>query len=80
MKLNLPEKDGIGKAFAALQLIVFLVMFLGIYLLLRKVVHALFLRILILLGDYFIVSMFLYLVVKPLCDRAETALRSRRKS
>ena len=78
MNFSLPEKDGIGKAFAALQLIFFLVLFLGIFLFLCKFVHALILRILILIGDYVIVSLFLYLVIKPLCDRAENALRSKK--
>lgn len=78
MKLSLPEKDGVGKLFAVIQLIVFLALFLGIYLILRRFVHALILRILVLLGDYFVVSLFLYLVVKPLCDRAENAMRNKK--
>ena len=45
---KLPEQDGVGKVSSVIQLICFLVLFLGIYLLLRKVVHAFVLRLLIL--------------------------------
>lgn len=72
---KLPEQDGIGKVSSFVQFLLFLVMFLGIYLLLRKVVHATWLRILILIGDYFVVSLITYLVIRPLAMRAEAALR-----
>ena len=76
--MNLPEKDGIGKLFAVLQLIVFLVLFIGIFLILCRFFHSLFLRILFFAVDYFAVSMFLYVVIKPLFERAETALRNKK--
>ena len=72
------EMKNMGKLTAVIQLIGFLIVFLAIYLLLRRFVQSLPLRILILIGDYVIVSLFLYLVIKPLCDRAENALRSKK--
>ena len=76
--LNLPEQDGIGKVSSAVQLICFLVLFIGIYLLLRKVVHAFILRLLILIVDYIVVSLFTYLCIRPLAIRAENAFRKKK--
>ncbi len=78
MAFKLPEQDGAGKLSSVIQLILFLVLFMTIYLLLRRVVHSLPLRILILIGDYFIVSLFTYLVIRPLMMRLEAALRKRK--
>ena len=75
---NLPEHDGIGKVSSVIQLICFLVLFIGIYLLLRKVVHAFILRLLILIVDYIVVSLFTYLCIRPLAIRAENAFRKKK--
>lgn len=72
------EKDGLGKASAFLQLVCFAAMFLGIYLPLRRVVSPLFFRILILIGDYIVVSLVTFLVIKPLFERIESALRKKK--
>lgn len=74
---KIPAQDGIGKASAMVQLICFLVLFVGIYLLLRRVVHAWFLRVLILLADYFVVSMVTFLVIKPAAQKLEDKLRKK---
>ena len=76
---QLPEQDSIAKGFSVLQLICFIALFLGIYLPLRKIVHALPLRILILIGDYIIVSLVTFLVIRPLAMHAEAAYRKKRK-
>ncbi|MBP0968471.1 MAG: hypothetical protein J5722_12615 [Oscillospiraceae bacterium] len=78
MAWNIPKQDGIGKAFSVIQLVIFLALFLTVYLLLRKVVHSTLLRVLILIGDYFVVSLLTYLVIRPLMMRAEAALRKRK--
>ena len=75
---KLPEQDGVGKVSSVIQLICFLVLFLGIYLLLRKVVHAFVLRLLILIVDYVVVSLFTYLCIRPLAIRAENAFRKKK--
>ncbi len=75
---KLPEQDGIGKVSSFIQFAMFLVMFVGIYLLLRKLVHATLLRILILVLDYFVVSLITYVVIRPLAMRAEAAFRKRK--
>lgn len=75
---KLPEQDGVGKVSSVIQLICFLVLFLGIYLLLRKVVHAFVLRLLILIVDYVVVSLFTYVCIRPLAIRAEKAFRSKK--
>ncbi|MBR6718930.1 MAG: hypothetical protein IKI77_11390 [Oscillospiraceae bacterium] len=75
---NLPEQDGIGKVSSVIQLICFLVLFIGIYLLLRKVVHAFILRLLILIVDYIVVSLFTYLCIRPLAIHAENAFRKKK--
>lgn len=75
---QVPEKDGIGKASAVIQLICFLALFLGIYLPLRKLVHPLFFRILILIGDYIAVSLVTFTVIKPLMERLENGIRNKK--
>lgn len=77
MALNIPQKDGLGKAFAIIQLILFLVLFVGIYLLLRRLVHAWYLRVLVLLADYFAVSMVTYLLIRPAAQKLENKLRKK---
>ena len=78
MAFKLPERDGIGKISAVIQLVVFAALFLTIYLLLRRVVHSVLLRILILAADYFIVSLFTYVVIRPLMTRMEEAFRKKK--
>lgn len=78
MKGKLPEQDGIGKLSTVLQLICFLVLFLGIYLPLRQVVHAVILRILILIVDYAVVSMITFTVIRPAAQKLEAKLRKKK--
>lgn len=78
MAFKLPERDGIGKISAVIQLVVFAALFLTVYLLLRRVVHSVLLRILILAADYFIVSLFTYVVIRPLMTRMEEAFRKKK--
>ena len=40
MNFNLPQQDGPAKIFSVLQLIVFLAMFIGIYLFLRRLTDS----------------------------------------
>lgn len=76
-KPKLPVQDGIGKVSTCIQLICFLLLFLIIYLPLRNVVHAWFLRILILLADYAVVSMVTYLVIRPAAEKIEAKFRNK---
>jgi antibiotic biosynthesis monooxygenase (ABM) superfamily enzyme len=73
--MNIPQRDTIGKISAVVQIILFLLLFIGIYLLLRRVVQAWYLRLLILLADYFAVSMLTYLVIRPLAEKIEKKIR-----
>ncbi len=81
MKANLPkipdEMQNMNKGVAAIQLVCFLVIFLTIYLLLRKVVHALPLRILILLADYFVTAMISYTLIRPAAMKLDEKLKKK---
>lgn len=76
---ELPQQDNIAKVFSVLQFLCFLVLFIGLYLLMRRLVHAFLLRILILLLDYVVVSFVSYLVLRPLFARAEKSVREKMK-
>ena len=78
MSVKIPQQDGIGKLFTFLQFACFAVLFIVIYLVLRRLVHSTLLRILILAADYFVVSLITYLVIRPLAMRAEAAVRKHR--
>ena len=78
MSVKIPQQDGIGKLFTFLQFACFAVLFIVIYLVLRRMVHSTLLRILILAADYFVVSLITYLVIRPLAMRAEAAVRKHR--
>ena len=73
--MNIPQKDTIGKISALVQLICFLVLFLGIYLLLRRVIHAWYLRVLILIADYAAVSLLTFRLIRPLAEIIEQKFR-----
>ncbi|MCQ2407889.1 MAG: hypothetical protein MJ065_05110 [Oscillospiraceae bacterium] len=77
MAIKLPQQDRIGKMLSLIQLIIFVVLFLAIYLLLRRVVHLWILRILILLLDYAAVSMIVYVVIRPLFAKIEERIRKK---
>ena len=76
---QIPQQDNIAKFFSVLQFLCFLVLFIGFYLLLRRLVHAFLLRVLILILDYIVVSFVSYLVLRLLFARAEKAMREKQK-
>ncbi len=71
------EHQNMGKLTAFLQLICFLIVFISIYVILRKAVQAWYLRILILLADYFVTAMFTYLVIRPLASKIENKIKKK---
>lgn len=81
MKINMPklpdEAQNMSKPIALIQLICFLVIFIGIYLLLRKVVHSTILRILILIADYFVTALITYLVIRPAALKLDAKRRKK---
>ena len=77
MKMQLPAQDKPAKIFNTLQFIVFLAMFIGIYLVVRRYVTAWYWRVLCLIADYAVCALISFCVLKPLSDRAAQALRSR---
>lgn len=79
MNLNLPQQDGPAKFFSALQLIVFLALFIGIYLFLRRLTDSVILRILMLAGDYIVCALLSFCVLKPLSDKAADEVRKHKK-
>lgn len=79
MNLNLPQQDGPAKLFSVLQLVVFLAIFIGLYLFLRRLTDSTWLRIVFLIGDYIICSLISFCVLKPLSDKAAASLRRRKK-
>ena len=78
MHSRVPEQDGAGKAISVVQLILFLAMFIGIYVFVRQYVQSFFLRVLCLIGDYIVCSLILFLIFKPLSDKAAESLRKRK--
>lgn len=79
MALKLPEQDKTAKLSSFLQLIAFLVLFFGAYLPLRRLIHSVLLRILVLFGVYFVTSLVIFLVIRPLMMRLEAKLRRKKK-
>ena len=79
MAFKLPEQDNAAKFSNVIQLICFAGLFLLIYLPLRQIVHMLFLRILILIGDYIVVSLLVFTVIRPLMQKLENKIRNKRK-
>ena len=79
MNMQLPESDGIGKAFAAVQLVIFLAMFIGLYVFVRQFAGSFIIRALFFIGVYIVCSLISFCVLKPLADKAANALRNRKK-
>ena len=79
MKIEVPQQDRAGRLFSTLQFIVFLAMMIGIYLFLRRYVHAWYLRLLCLIADYIVCALISYCVLKPLSDKAAESMRKRQK-
>lgn len=77
MAIKLPQQDKIAKISSLIQLIIFVILFLVIYILLRRVVHSWILRILILIADYAAVSLFVFTVIKPLFEKLEARIRKK---
>lgn len=71
------EMQNMGKLAAFIQLICFLAIFIGIYLLLRQVVHSTILRILILIADYFVTALISYLLIRPAAMKIESKLKKK---
>lgn len=81
MKIQKPElpedAQNMGKLTALIQLVCFLVIFIGIYLILRKIVHAALLRILILIVDYAVTALITYLFIRPAALKLEAKLKKK---
>ncbi len=73
---NVNTMDRAEKFVTVLNCILFLVMFVGLYLMARQFVHNFFLRILCLLADYFVTALVIYCIIRPLSARAAEAIRS----
>ncbi|MBQ9907276.1 MAG: hypothetical protein IK134_12120 [Oscillospiraceae bacterium] len=73
------EMKNMGKLTAVIQLIGFLIVFLAIYLLLRRFVQSLPLRILILIGDYIVTALFSYIFVRPAAQKLENKIKKNSK-
>lgn len=81
MKIPDPNTLDVPQKFVTIvNLIVFLVVFVGLYLIARHFVHNIFLRILCLVVDYFITSMLVYCIIRPLSDKAVASMRNMKKS
>lgn len=78
MAFQLPEQDRIAKVSSVIQLVLFFALLIPIYMVCSPLVHGFFFKLLIFLADYFVVSLFLYLVIKPLAGKIEEKLRSRK--
>ena len=76
---NAAALDGAAKFVTIVNFIVFLVVFLGLYLVARHFIHNIFLRIICLIVAYFIASLLTFFVLKPLSDRAADAIRKFKK-
>lgn len=76
---NAAALDGAAKFVTIVNFIVFLVVFLGLYLVARHFIHNIFLRIICLIVAYFIASLLTFFVLKPLLDRAADAIRKLKK-
>ncbi len=72
---QVPEQDRIGKISSFIQLVVFFVLLISVFFFVSRFVHGFFLRLLVFVADYVVVSLFTYLVLKPLCERIEEKLR-----
>ncbi len=70
--------DGIQKVVNAINLIFFIAVFIGLYMIVLHFVHNILLRILGFLAVYFVDSMLTYCVLKPLSDRAAAEVRRRK--
>lgn len=79
MNLNLPQQDKPAKFFSVLQLIVFLALFIGLYLFLRRLTDSLILRIFFLVADYIVCALISFCVLKPLSDKAASEMRKRKQ-
>ena len=75
---KIPEDmQNMGKLAAFLQLICFLAIFIGIYLLLRQFVRSIPLRILILVADYFVTALISYLLIRPAVMKLDAKLKKK---
>lgn len=72
------ERSQHSKFSQGLQLVLFLVLFTGLFLLGCKIFSGFWMRALSLLIAYFVSSMILFLVIKPLFDKIEAKKRNKK--
>ena len=77
--LNLPEKDRIGKISSVIQTVLFFAMLIPIYIVCSGLVRGFWLKLLVFAGNYIVVSLFLYLIIKPMFAIIEDKLREKKK-
>lgn len=71
MKMQIPQQNTpLEKFLNVSQFVIFLVSFLGLAALIWRLFDAWWLRILLLVVDYFVSSMILYCVFRPLAQKA----------
>lgn len=78
MKLKMPDQDNPSKASAVIQLVCFVLLFLLIYLPVRRLSASLLIRIAMLIGVYFVVSIIVFVVLRPLMLKLEAKHRKRK--
>jgi len=66
MAMKLPEQSGREKVSSVLQLVCFVVIFVLIYLLLKRFATHIILWALLLVADYIVTSLIVFLVIRPL--------------
>ena len=79
MDFKMPVQDRIGKISSVLQTVLFLVLLISVYFFLSRIVHGFFFRLLLFIGDYIVVSLFMYLVIKPMAEIIENKIRARKQ-
>ena len=65
MAMKLPEQSGREKVSSVLQLVCFVVIFVLIYLLLKRFATHIILWALLLVADYIVTSLIVFLVIRP---------------
>ena len=66
MAMKLPEQSGREKVSSVLQLVCFVVIFVLIYLALKRFATHIILWALLLVADYIVTSLIVFLVIRPL--------------
>ena len=79
MAIQLPEKDKIGKVSSVIQTVLFFAMLIPVYFVLSRLVHGFWMKLLVFIGDYIVVSLFLFLVIKPMSEIIEEKIRNKKQ-